>query len=362
MTKINPFTKPVERRDKVTLALKIISLLFQILVLVLIAVGLLTYFIGFHNKPPKVEESEPCPNKFSGSVCDECGIIHNQPNVRIAGGMEVSNNSWPASVHFIFDYVNYLRINGSWVYLSRRLACGATLINRRTILTAAHCIIEKIDFVHNGAPYSIDVTLNTYRISWSEMYKVYLDSHDVSSLSSWIFRSEARQVGVVEFTRHEDYDPDTHLNNLAVMKLAYEVELDHNTQIACLPDPDLETYPVNLNIDGWIVGWGETFSGGSPVTFNRNARITVYDDLTCFSGGNSYYLDSKKQLCGGSATSDACQGDSGNALYVKETVDGMEKFIIAGIVSHGASCATGPPSVFTRVSAYSDWILHHVSY
>lgn len=201
MTKIIPFVKPVQKANKITLALKIVSLLFQILVLALIAVGLLVYFVGFHNKPPPVEEPEECPNKFSGSVCDECGIIHSEPNVRIAGGVTVANNTWPASVHLIFDYANYFRVNGSWIYLTRRISCGATLINRRTIITAAHCIIDKIDFVHNGAPYSIKVELNTYRSTWSELYRVYIDNHDVSGIGTWFSRGEAKQVGVVEFTR-----------------------------------------------------------------------------------------------------------------------------------------------------------------
>lgn len=200
MTKVNPFTKPIENSSKI-LALKIISLVFQILVLILIAVGLLIYFIGFHNKPPIAEEPEVCPNKFSGSVCDECGIIHDEPNVRIAGGIPVANNSWPASVYFVLDYINYITINGSWVYINRRQACGAVLINRRTIITAAHCIIEKIDFVHNGVPYSIKVELNRYRSSWSEMYRVFIDSHNVAGLNSWFSTSQAKQVGVVEFTR-----------------------------------------------------------------------------------------------------------------------------------------------------------------
>lgn len=200
MTKVNPFTKPIENSGKI-LALKIISLVFQILVLILIAVGLLIYFIGFHNKPPVVEEPEECPNKFSGSVCDECGIIHSEPNVRIAGGVPVANNSWPASVYFIFDYANQVRVNGSLIFITRRQSCGAVLINRRTIITAAHCIVENLEFFHNGAPYSIKVELNRFRSSWSEMYKVFIDSHNVLGVGSWFSSSEAKQVGVVEFTR-----------------------------------------------------------------------------------------------------------------------------------------------------------------
>ena len=127
------------------------------------------------------------------------------------------------------------------------------------------------------------------------------------------------------------------------MKLAHEVELDHNTQIACLPDLELETYPKNLNIDGWVTGWGETILNGQEETFKRNAKITIYDKTICTSSQNSYFIDAEKQLCGGSSNSDVCRGDSGNGLYVKDKDGDREKFIVAGIVSFGASCATGPP-------------------
>jgi secreted trypsin-like serine protease len=36
---------------------------------------------------------------------------------------------------------------------------------------------------------------------------------------------------------------------------------------------------------------------------------------------------------------DTCQGDSGGALYVKDTISNKEKYVAAGVVSYGYDCA-----------------------
>ena len=47
-------------------------------------------------------------------------------------------------------------------------------------------------------------------------------------------------------------------------------------------------------------------------------------------------------------------GDSGGPLYCQSE---SENFYLAGIISHGEGCArSDSPGVYTRVSAYKDWI------
>lgn len=134
------------------------------------------------------------------------------------------------------------------------------------------------------------------------------------------------------------------MNNIAVFKLTYELDLDHNTQIACLPDPKLASYPSTLNIDGYVHGWGETVVNGTyPLMQNQNAKVKIYDTITCKASKNPFFRNEDKQLCAGSSAADVCSGDAGGGLYIKDKVNDVDKFILVGIVSYGASCATGPP-------------------
>ena len=63
-------------------------------------------------------------------------------------------------------------------------------------------------------------------------------------------------------------------------------------------------------------------------------------------------------LCAaGNQQRDSCQGDSGGPLFV-ETDGGND--VIVGVVSYGNGCATVYPGVYTRVSAYYDWITDRI--
>jgi secreted trypsin-like serine protease len=55
-------------------------------------------------------------------------------------------------------------------------------------------------------------------------------------------------------------------------------------------------------------------------------------------------------ICADSTLSDTCQGDSGGPLL--NTKAGA----LIGITSLGIDCASGIPGVYTRISAYQEWI------
>lgn len=60
---------------------------------------------------------------------------------------------------------------------------------------------------------------------------------------------------------------------------------------------------------------------------------------------------------------DTCQGDSGGPL-ICDNLDssgrGVAKAILVGLTSFGEECGGQKPGVYTRVSAYSDWILYYL--
>jgi secreted trypsin-like serine protease len=66
----------------------------------------------------------------------------------------------------------------------------------------------------------------------------------------------------------------------------------------------------------------------------------------------------RKQICAGSmnSTDYSCQGDDGGGLFTEQNF-GQKRWITAGIISHGIGCAINKhPHIYTRVSAYYDWI------
>ena len=80
----------------------------------------------------------------------------------------------------------------------------------------------------------------------------------------------------------------------------------------------------------------------------------AYKDIDVNIGDN--------KVCAGRGTTDTCNGDSGGGLYwrkdgVQYDSESSQPWYLIGIVSFGSqSCGVGRPAVYTRVSAFLDWI------
>lgn len=45
-------------------------------------------------------------------------------------------------------------------------------------MTAAHCVVSKIDFNYRGRMYTVETKPNNYYPTYESMYSVYLGMHD----------------------------------------------------------------------------------------------------------------------------------------------------------------------------------------
>ena len=181
--------------------------------------------------------------------------------------------------------------------------CGATLINRRTLLTAAHCIVKNLEFEIEGKSYPIKVKPNKYFRTLESMYNVLLGVQNSSGIYTSSDISPAVNAKVSKIIIHEDYDDTQIKNDIALIILKDEVDLNNYIQTACLPSVDTTDYNY-----AYAVGWGTKEYQGSAADVLQNVKLTVYD------GGNNCQMyeitDWTSQICAGDLTGkkDTCQG------------------------------------------------------
>uniref|UniRef100_A0A4W3IE39 Chymotrypsin-like elastase family member 2A n=1 Tax=Callorhinchus milii TaxID=7868 RepID=A0A4W3IE39_CALMI len=188
-----------------------------------------------------------------------------------------------------------------------------------------------------------------------KMYRVALGEHD-------LYEDEGTEnyVDVNYIYLHPYWNPTdlTLGNDIALLHLADPVSEDSNIEIATLPTPG-DTLPSGHPC--YITGWGLIQAGGNAAIRLQEALLPVVDHATCSrdewwgSGVN------QRMICaGGDGSKAGCHGDSGGPLNCEGT-DGS--WVVQGIVSFGPGTCNiyQKPTVFTRVSAYLDWINEYES-
>ena len=158
--------------------------------------------------------------------------------------------------------------------------------------------------------------------------------------------------------KHENFDQENNLNDIALIKLDSKVDLNEYIQIACLPMNVSSSYP-NYNKTSYTIGWGVIDSNtGQQAESLRNVQITVYDPTLCDSVSPDLDKNWDTQICAGdwNGGKDACQGDSGGSLFVLDKVGSKLKYVSVGITSYGDGC--GKPNLAGFVYYYYYYYFH----
>ncbi len=146
-------------------------------------------------------------------------------------------------------------------------------------------------------------------------------------------------------------------NDIALIQLNQTLDFDNQKHQYLTPiclsnqiDIDLSSYQCV------ITGWGRHNAEGLPSNSLQEAVVPIVNSTICFEK-SGFKIDINTNLCadglkrGGLGT---CIGDSGGPLQCRLS---DRKWYQFGIISWGISCAKpGIPDVFTKVSAYIDWI------
>uniref|UniRef100_F6ZPY1 Chymotrypsin C n=1 Tax=Equus caballus TaxID=9796 RepID=F6ZPY1_HORSE len=271
-----------------------------------------------------MEDADPCAQPRAHApthpavtpASGEVPSFEPNPSARVVGGETVSPHSWPWQVS-----LQYLR-DDTW-----RHTCGGTLITDRHVLTAAHCISNL-----------------TYRVGLGK-HNLAVEDEEGS-----VF------VGVDTIFVHEGWSSLLLWNDIAIIKLAEPVELSDTIKVANLPEKNIvlpKDYPC------YVTGWGRLLTGGPLPDELQKGLQPIVPHATCARFDYWGFLVRRTMVCaGGDGIVSSCNGDSGGPLNCPaENEEGSWE--VHGIVSFGSSegCnVVKKPSVYTRVSAYIDWI------
>ena len=97
-------------------------------------------------------------------------------------------------------------------------------------------------------------------------------------------------------SKHPDYDPVTRQNDIALIKLGYDVAIDHEIQPACLPSKNFDLAVKNDSIS---VGFGITNQAYASRFAISNMVSDLFNDSMCLQVDPFRTKNWTRQFCAG---------------------------------------------------------------
>ncbi|CAH4023583.1 unnamed protein product [Pieris brassicae] len=231
---------------------------------------------------------------------------------RIVGGSVTTIGKYPYAVAMLYSR------SGSGTYTQ---SCGGTIINNRSVLSAAHCFYGD--------------TIRQWRMR-------------VGSTNS-------NSGGVVHNTNaiimHQQYNHRTTDNDVAIVRSNSAFNFNANVARGSIASSN---YYLPDNAPVWAIGWGRTAWNGPSSNQLREVQMYTVNLQTCINRYREINnLVNANMLCVGILDvggRDQCGGDSGGPL--------LHNNAVVGICSWGHRECAHPryPGVNARVSRYTSWI------
>ncbi|KAJ1162440.1 hypothetical protein NDU88_002908 [Pleurodeles waltl] len=239
---------------------------------------------------------------------------------RIVGGTDAKPGTWPW-------LVSIQQPSGG--YFSH--LCGGTLFSTGWVLTASHCFKGEERNVH----------------SW----RVVTGANQLSELGPETQIRKFKKLYI-----HENYDPETEKNDIALIEMDRSIAFNDYTQPACFPDHSMDVPTMS---SCHVSGWGVMEEGSNEAAdILQEASVEMIPVSRCnssqwYDGAIGIY-----NLCAGYEKGgvDSCQGDSGGPLMCKDTESSI--FYVVGVTSWGRGCAQAhSPGVYSSTQYFRAWIL-----
>ena len=166
-----------------------------------------------------------------------------------------------------------------------------------------------------------------------------------------------QEFNVIKIVRHKEYDSNTMVNDMALIKLDKEAVLGPGVGLVCLGDDKFHLPLDDLNNQCLISGWGTLSSGGQQPNTLQEVTVPLVSNSVCESAYGSVHAS---MLCAGfkQGGKDSCQGDSGGPLVC---IYGGKHYI-EGATSFGEGCAApGKYGVYAKVRHLRTFIDNTIS-
>ncbi|XP_063056340.1 chymotrypsin-like elastase family member 3B [Engraulis encrasicolus] len=245
-----------------------------------------------------------------------CGTPTYEPNTsRVVNGEDARAHSWPWQISM------QVKHGSRWHH-----TCGGTLIAPRWVLTAGHCVFP------------------------GDVYRIVMGEHSMSA------QEGTEQIrDVLRIVVHPNWNIECVAcgNDMALLKLDKAPIMNDSVQEACLPQAG--EIPAH-NQPCYISGWGNLYTHGPMPDKLQQALLPVVEHSVCSQKDHWGMVVKPTMICAGGDIKSGCNGDSGGPLNCKGA-DG--KWYLQGVTSFVSSSTCNEvkkPTVFTRVSAFTDWL------
>lgn len=259
---------------------------------------------------------------------DKCGQTNEAVGI-VIGGVEALDGFWP------WNAALYYRYNSS---LSS-FRCGATIINERTLLTTATCLMSGMKAI--------------------AAEKVFVAVRETS-----LFSASGKRLPVKEIKIHDNFadniDAKNKLKfdfNIGVLILTKDIKFTPQVNSICLPSTTSFEFKEKR---GFVVGWGYDESAQLSAKL-KQLEVPTFPYLECFYRNRQLFsgFSSKRNFCAGFKDGKGlCFGDAGGGLFIKSgkrySLVGMSSF--SNCHCDAGTCKTHDEAIFSSIPANLQWI------